>query len=215
MIDVLRNIFDGILAGLFSKKKKLKIGLYGPPNSGKTTLANRIFSDIMNTDEKIGETSSIAHETRSIGLKEEIILKVKNKTLKFDLVDTPGIATRIDYESFMKTGMSEKESKKRAKEATKGVIESIKWLDNIDIVIIVLDSTKNPYNQVNLTIIGNLEARKIPTIIVANKIDLKSSKLNKIIESFPKYKVIGISAKFSRNTELLYEELMKISRKRR
>lgn len=215
MIDVLRNIFDGILAGLFSKKKNLKIGLYGPPNSGKTTLANRMFSDIMNTDEKVGETSSVAHETRNIGVKEEIVMKIKNKTLKFDLIDTPGIATRIDYELFMKSGMSEKESKQRAKEATKGVIESIKWLDSIDIVIIVLDSTKNPFNQVNLTIIGNLEARKIPTIIVANKIDLKSSKIKKIIESFPKYKVIGISAKFSRNTELLYEELMKISKKRR
>ena len=27
------------------KKKRAKIGLYGPPNSGKTTLANRIVKD--------------------------------------------------------------------------------------------------------------------------------------------------------------------------
>ena len=27
------------------KKKRAKIGLYGPPNAGKTTLANRILHD--------------------------------------------------------------------------------------------------------------------------------------------------------------------------
>lgn len=214
MLTILRNIFDGLLSGLFYRNKKVKIGLYGPPNSGKTTLANRIVSDLLADDEKLGEVSSIAHETRRVGIKEELTLNIKGKTLKFDLVDTPGITTRIDYEKFMKSGMSEKESKERAREATKGVIESIKWLDNIDMVLIVLDSTKNPFNQVNLTIIGNLEARKIKTLIVANKVDLKSSKIKKIQESFPKYNIIGISAKFSKNMDEFYDALLKISKKR-
>lgn len=214
MLTVLKNIFDGLLSGLFYRNKKVKIGLYGPPNSGKTTLANRIVSDLLADDEKVGEVSNVAHETRKIGIKEELTLNIKGKTLKFDLVDTPGIATRIDYEKFMKSGMSEKESKQRAKEATKGVIESIKWLDNIDMVLIVLDSTKNPYNQVNLTIIGNLKARKIKTLIVANKVDLKSSKIKKLQEAFPKYHIIGISAKFSKNMDEFYDALLKISKKR-
>ncbi|GIU70212.1 MAG: GTP-binding protein [Candidatus Woesearchaeota archaeon] len=211
MIKKIKDIFKNLKL-TFYKKKKLKIGLYGPPNSGKTTLANRICSDLLSIEYKLGTVSNIAHETRKIGLKEELTLKINNKTLKFDLIDTPGIATRIDYEKFMKLGMSEKESKQRAKEATKGVIESIKWLDNMDIVVVVLDSTKNPYDQVNLTIIGNLEARKIKTLIVANKVDLKSSKLEKIQEAFNKYKVIGISAKFSRNMDEFYELLLKTSR---
>lgn len=214
MLTILRNIFDGLLTGLFSKNKKIKIGLYGPPNSGKTTLANRICSDLLADDEKLGEVSSVAHETRKVGMKEELTLNIKGKTLKFDLVDTPGITTRIDYEKFMKSGMSERESKQRAKEATKGVIESIKWLDNMDLVVIVLDSTKNPFSQVNLTIIGNLEARKIKTLVVANKVDLKSSKIKKIQESFPKYNIIGISAKFSKNMDEFYDSLLKISKKR-
>ena len=214
MLTVLKNIFDGLLSGLFYRNKKVKIGLYGPPNSAKTTLANRIVSDLLADDEKLGEVSSVAHETRKIGIKEELTLNIKGKTLKFDLVDTPGIATRIDYEKFMKSGMSEKESKQRAREATKGVIESIKWLDNIDMVLIVLDSTKNPFNQVNLTIIGNLEARKIKTLIVANKVDLKSSKIKKLQQAFPKYNIIGISAKFSKNMDEFYDALLKISKKR-
>ena len=48
--------------------------------------------------------------------------------------------------------------------------EAIKWLDNMDYVIVVLDGTKDPYSQVNITIIGNLQARNIPVLIAANKI---------------------------------------------
>ena len=67
--------------------------------------------------------------------------------------------------------MNRKQAQTRAKEATQGIIESIKWLDDMDAVIILIDSTVNPYSQVNITIIGNLVARKIPILIVANKID--------------------------------------------
>ena len=214
MIAVIRNMFDGLFRGIFNKKKKFKIGLYGPPNSGKTTLANRICKDLIDDESELGEVSNIAHETRKINMKEELSVRINGKILNFDLIDTPGIATRIDFEHFTKAGMTEKQAKQRAKEATKGVIESIRWLDNIDIVVIVLDSTKSPYNQVNLTIIGNLEARNIPTLIVANKTDLKSSKISKLAEAFPKYNIVGISAKFAQNMQELYKELFRLSKRR-
>jgi GTPase len=212
MISVLKNIFNNLFDRLLGSSKKLKIGIYGPPNSGKTTLANRICKDILDPSVEFGQVSSLAHETRKICIKESLSLKIGRKMLHFDLVDTPGIATRIDYEHFVKAGMPSKDAKIRAKEATKGVIESIKWLDGIDMVIVVIDSTKNPMNQVNLTIIGNLEAKKIPVLIAANKIDLKSSKIDRIRELFSKYRIVGVSAKFSNNMDALYKELIELSK---
>jgi len=113
----------------------------------------------------------------------------------------------------MKYKLSKKESKERAKEATQGVIESIKWLDDMNMVVVVLDATENPYNQVNITIIGNLVARKIPVLIVANKTDLKKADMKKIEAAFPEYDVVGISAKFGDNLEEFYESIFKLSKK--
>ena len=116
MIGKIKGFFNKFVSK-FMKKKNMKIGLYGPPNGGKTTLANRICKDWIG--EEMGSVSNMAHETREIQIKEQINIKSKGKELTFNLVDTPGIATKIDYEDFMKVGMKEKEAKKRAKEATK------------------------------------------------------------------------------------------------
>ena len=104
----------------------------------------------------------------------------------------------------------ENEAKKRAKEATKGVIDSIKWLDEMDVVVVVLDATKDPYDQVNITIIGNLQARKIPVLLMANKTDLKKANIKKIEAAFPQYGVVGISAKYGNNIDDFYKALFKL-----
>ena len=205
----LKNFIKKVLRSIFKKKKNVKLGLYGPPNGGKTTLANRICQDWLGQD--MGSVSNVAHETREIQIKEQITIKSKGRELAFNLVDTPGIATKIDYEDFIKSGMKEKEAKKRAKEATKGVIDSIKWLDDMDTVIVVLDATKDPYSQVNITIIGNLAARDIPVLIIANKIDLKKADIKKIQAAFPQYEIIGISAKYGNNIDEFYEALFAIA----
>ncbi|MBI4143911.1 50S ribosome-binding GTPase [Candidatus Woesearchaeota archaeon] len=193
---------------LFSKKD-LKLGLYGPPNSGKTTLANRICKDWIG--EELGTVSNLPHETREIQMKEQVSIKSKDgRELLFNLVDTPGIATKIDFEDFIKAGMPEKQAKKRAKEATKGVIESIKWLDDMDAVIMVLDATEDPYSQVNITIVGNLQARSIPVLIAANKVDLRKASLKKLQAAFPQYEVIGISAKYGKNINTFYEQMFNL-----
>ena len=209
MVGILKKFFQKFFKGLFRFKKEIKLGLYGPPNGGKTTLANRICEDWLG--EKMGKVSNIAHETREIQLKEQINIKSKGKELNFNLVDTPGIATKVDYEDFMKSGLKEKAAKRRAKEATKGIIDSIKWLDDMDTVIVVLDSTKDPYSQVNITIIGNLEARSIPVLIIANKVDLRKADIKRLEAAFPQYQIVGISAKKGTNMEQFYEELINMS----
>jgi len=155
----------------------------------------------------MGSVSNIAHETREIQIKEQINIKSNGKELSFNLIDTPGIATKIDYEDFVKKGMKKAMAKKRAKEATKGVIDAIKWLDDMDAVLVVIDATKDPYTQVNITIIGNLVARNIPVLIVGNKVDLRKADIKRIEAAFPQYDVIGISAKFGKNIDKLYEAL--------
>ncbi len=211
VIKVVTNFFSRIFSNMFKHKKDIKLGFYGPPNAGKTSLANRICKDF--TGEEIGTVSKIPHETRSVQFKEKVDIEYKGKKMTFKMIDTPGITTRIDYENFLKYKLSKKESKKRAKEATQGVIESIKWLDDMDVVVVVLDASENPYNQVNITIIGNLVARKIPVLIVANKIDKGKADVKKIEAAFPEYDVVGISAKYGKNLEEFYESIFKLSKK--
>jgi len=205
------SFFNRIFFNIFKNKKDIKLGFYGPPNAGKTSLANRICKDF--TGEEIGSVSKVPHETRSVQFKEKVKIEYKGRTMTFKMIDTPGIATRIDYENFLKYKVKKRDAKKRAKEATQGVIESIKWLDDMDIVVIVLDATENPYNQVNITIIGNLVARKIPVLIVANKVDLKKADIKRIDAAFPEYDVVGISAKYGKNLEEFYESIFKLSKK--
>ena len=207
-MGIVKRIVNKFLKNIFKKKKHVKLGLYGPPNSGKTTVANLICKDWLGED--MGTVSNIAHETREVHIKEQINIERNGKELTFNLVDTPGIATKIDYEDFIKKGLKKEEAKKRAKEATKGVIDSIKWLDNMDAVIVVLDATEDPYSQVNITIIGNLQARDIPVLLVANKIDLKRSNIKKIESAFPQYGIVGISAKYGKNKNKFYDSLFEL-----
>lgn len=206
MLKLLSRLF-----GIFRKRDNLKIGFYGPPNAGKTSLANILCLDW--TGEELGSVSEIPHETRHVQFKERVEIEHKGKKMVLKIVDTPGIATKIDYEDFISFGVSKQDAKKRAKEATQGIIEAIKWLDDVDAVVIVLDSTENPYSQVNLTIIGNLLARKIPVLVVANKIDLRKSNVKKIEVAFPEYPVVGISAKKATNMNEFYDALFNLTKK--
>lgn len=211
VIKIIKNFFKRIFSGMFKGKKSISLGFYGPPNAGKTSLANKICKDW--TGEEIGKVSKIPHETRQIQFKEKVEIDYKGKKLTFKVVDTPGIATKIDYEDFMKFKMNKKDAQKRAKEATQGVVDAIKWLEDMDAVIVVLDATKNPYTQVNITIIGNLVVRKIPVLVVGNKIDLRSADLRKVEAAFPEYDVVGISAKYGKNMEEFYESVFKLAKK--
>lgn len=209
------------MVGLFSrfsrwfqtifKRKHLKVGIYGPPNAGKTTLANRISMDWLG--EEVGSVSEVPHETREALEKREIVIEADGARVTFDIVDTPGVTTKIDYHEFVEEyGLNDEEGRERAREATQGIIDAIKWLDKVEGVLLVLDSTQDPFTQVNLTILGNLEARDLPVLIVANKIDRQESSPASLRAAFQKHTVVPVSALTGFNMENLYRTMVKYFR---
>jgi len=183
-------------------KKRARIGIYGPPNAGKTTLANRIVKDWSGME--TGGISHIPHETRRALRTDGVVINANGSSVELDIVDTPGMATKIDFREFMAYGLEEEEAKRRAKEATEGVIEAIKWLEDLDGILLVMDSTEDPYTQVNVTVVGNMEARKLPLLIVANKMDLPKAAPSRIKAAFPQHPLVTISALEGSNIDDLY-----------
>jgi len=203
----LRCNISSLVKKLF-RKERTRIGIYGPPNAGKTTLANRILVDWTNDEEEtFGEASHIPHETRRAMRKEGVVISVDGGVVELDIIDTPGLATKIDFHDFMKHGLKEEEAKKRAKEATEGVIEAIKWLEDLDGVLLVMDSTEDPFTQVNVVVIGNMEARNLPLLVIANKTDLSSATPQRIATAFPQHPMVAISALEGENLDEMYEAI--------
>jgi GTP-binding protein Era len=192
---------------VFFKKRSSRIGIYGPPNAGKTTLANRIVRDW--TGDAVGPVSEVPHETRRVRRKENIrITGANGNAINIDIVDTPGVTTKIDYNEFLEYGMEKDDAVKRAREATEGVAEAMHWLrEDIDGVIYMLDSTQDPFMQVNIMMVGIIESRKLPVIIVANKNDLPDASAARIKSAFPQHPVISISGLEGNNVEELYEKM--------
>jgi small GTP-binding protein len=206
---IMMRIF-GFFSKLFSKKRS-RVGIYGPPNAGKTTLANRIVRDV--TGEVIGPVSEVPHETRRARRKEGVEINSNGNKLLIDIVDTPGVTTKIDYREFIEYGMDQDEAVARAREATEGVAEAMHWLrEDIDGVIYVLDSTQDPFMHVNIMMVGIIESRRLPVIIVANKIDLPDAAPQRIKSAFPQHPVVMISGLEGNNVDDLYAKIAEVFR---
>jgi len=204
MIGRLRKI----LSSLFEDSDQdIGIGIYGPPNAGKSTLANQISQDL--TGEEMSNVSEVPHETRAVEKKEQVAIEADDgRSIDINLLDMPGITTNVDFKDFKEHGIEEDDAKGRAKEATKGIVEAVKYLDDVDACLVIFDSTKDPYTQVNVTIIGNLEAKDIPILVLANKTDLEDSDPDRVRDAFPQHPVLEISAKEGENIDKLYEEII-------
>ena len=96
--------FFNWLSGLFGRTREIKLGIYGATNVGKTTLANKISLDW--AGEPVGKVSVIPHETRVVQKKEKVEIDLNKKRLLINLLDMPGIATKVDYRKFLRYGLS-------------------------------------------------------------------------------------------------------------
>lgn len=204
MIKRLKQIFSNLFSD--SEKDDFSIGIYGPPNAGKSTLANQISMDL--TGDEMGNVSEVPHETRAVQKKEKVEIESGDQSIQMNLLDMPGISTNVDFKDFTEHGLEEDEAKGRAKEATKGIVEAIKYLDDVDACLVIFDSTEDPYTQVNVTIIGNLEAKDIPILVLANKIDKEGADPERVRDAFPQHPVVEVSAKEGTNIDKLYEEIV-------
>lgn len=72
----------------------------------------------------------------------------------------------------------------------------------------MLDATIDPFMQVNIMMVGIIESRKLPVIIVANKIDLPNAAPARIRSAFPQHPVVAVSGLDGRNVEELYETML-------
>jgi len=204
----LRDSVSAVTAKLFAGESEdpKRIGIYGPPNAGKTTLANRIARDW--TGDAVGPESHIPHETRRARRKENVEIERDGHTVSIDIVDTPGVTTKVDYEEFLDHDMEKDEAVRRSREATEGVAEAMHWLrEDVDGVIYVLDSTTDPFTQVNTMLIGIIESRDLPVLILANKTDLEDSNVQRIRNAFPQHETIELSALEGENMDEVYDQI--------
>ena len=197
------------LRRLFSKKKGgFRLGIYGSPNAGKTTLANCMCRDY--AGDVMGSVSEVPHETRRVLTKQEVVMKTDQGTLIVDVMDTPGLASRVDPMDFeLMYNMDQEAAAKRAQEATQGILEAIEALDTLDAMMLVLDASTDPYSQVNQVLLTHVQAKKLPMIVVANKVDLPEADAGRIQKMFERHPVVAISAKTGQNLDGLYDELIK------
>ncbi|MCG3219378.1 MAG: 50S ribosome-binding GTPase [Candidatus Heimdallarchaeota archaeon] len=192
------------------RRNEAKIGFFGETNAGKTTLANPFSLDY--TGKKMGSVSEIPHETRTIEKLEQVNFHIDDTSLELTLMDMPGIASSVDFQEFIRMGIPREDALVRAREATRGIIEAIRSITEVDLGLIVVDLSKAPFDQVNLTILGNLEANKVPCIIVGNKMDLPGAKENSELldQIFPDMSIILISALDGKGVKDLYSKIAEV-----
>ena len=205
LITEIRDSISRVTSRLFAGSEPKRIGIYGPPNAGKTTLANRIARDW--TGDAVGPESHVPHETRRARRKENVEIERDGRTVAIDIVDTPGVTTKVDYEEFLDE-MDEEDAIRRSREATEGVAEAMHWLrEDVDGVIYVLDATKDPISQVNTMLIGIIESRDLPVLIFANKIDLEEANVKRIADAYPQHEVVPLSALEGDNMDTVYDNI--------
>ncbi|WP_341793429.1 MULTISPECIES: GTPase Era [unclassified Rickettsia] len=158
-------------------QKTISVCIIGRPNSGKSTLLNKLIG------QKISIVTPKVQTTRSI-----ITGIVTIKDTQIILYDTPGIF----------------EPKSRLEKAMVRCAWSS--LHSADIVMLIIDSLK-PLDKITLEILKKLSSLKITPVFLLNKIDVKSQYIDDINANLtadhPESLVFPISALVGKNIDEL------------
>jgi GTPase len=185
------------------------LGIYGAPNAGKTLLANRMCEDW--DAGKMGSVSEVPHETRNVERRTVILDDGSGNALRLEVMDTPGLVANVSLvELEALWGLNEAEAAERAREATEGILEAIRNLETADGMILVLDGARDPLQQVNTTLIAHVRARRLPHVVVANKMDLDAFNVDAVKRAFPNSPVVATSALERKNLDTFYDTLMRV-----
>jgi len=167
------------------------VAVLGRPNVGKSTLINSLIG------QKIAAVSSRPQTTRKnqLGI---LTLSSETSDIQIVFIDTPGIHRPIHK-------LGEKMNR-----------EAIDTLENNDLILLIVDVSKNPGEEDEklIYLINHLDKR-IPAVIALNKIDLidESGLTNQYHyweEKLPDTKIIPISAAFGRNINVLLELIISL-----
>lgn len=153
--------------------KGIKIAIVGPPNTGKSSLFNRLLQ------REAAIVSDIAGTTRDL-LHENIYIN----NMSFQIIDTAGFHETSD--KIEKIGM----------------LRASEMIKNADQILFIIDQDINFYKNIFKIILKKV-SKKIPIVIIRNKIDL----INRCakIETLNDYLVIHLSAHTGDGLKLLYD----------
>ncbi len=153
----------------------IKISLVGRPNVGKSSLINRLLG------KKRVVVSDIEGTTR-----DSVVVPFRCNKKDYQLIDTAGLRRQRSVEKQSVEGYS--------------VLRSMSAIEMSDVVLIVLDATKEVSEQ-DVRIAGYVHEAKKPSVVVVNKWDEKSmtkDEFRKVLEeklSFMSYfKLLFVSA---------------------
>ena len=155
-------------------KEGIKTVIVGKPNVGKSTLLNALLR------EERAIVTHIAGTTRDV--IEEII---NIKGIPLVLVDTAGIRKTDDIVENI------------------GVEKSKQFIEKADLVLLVLDASKELENE-DIEVINQIKENKKKVIVLLNKIDL-NKKIN--LEGYNLENIVEISAKDNIGIEDMQEKI--------
>lgn len=156
-------------------KDGIDLAIIGGANSGKSSLLNKLAK------EERAIVTDIAGTTRDI-IEESIVIG----NLIVNVSDTAGIRETEDIVENI------------------GIKKSIQLIDKVDLIIYMLDSTKD-INEQDKQIISQIKEKEIPLIVCMNKIDLASK--NQTIECLKNTNCVKISANTGEGIETLKQTI--------